>query len=245
MAGAFVWTGFDYQGEAQPYYWPDVNGHFGMFDLTGLPKDGYYYYLANWTDQPIVHIFPTWNFAGKEGQPISVWAYSNCEKVELFLNGKSLGAQTVTRDSHLVWSVPYAPGTLEAKGYNNNAQAADDSVTTTGAPAGLRLSALDLPFRSNGEDFALAKIEIVDSQGRVVPTASNVVRVAITGPATLLGTSNSAPNDHVPVQSPIRPVFNGVSIAVIRASDRSGRVTITAASPGIAPATLTLEEKPD
>lgn len=244
MMGAFVWTGFDYQGESSPYHWPDVNGHFGMFDLTGLPKDGYYYYKANWTSKPMVHIFPHWNWAGKEGQPITVWAYSNCAKVDLLLNGKSLGAQPVLRDTHLVWTVPYAPGTLEAKGYDQSGKLiADDQVQTTGALAKLQLSAYQMPFRPNGEDLALVKITVVDSQGRMVPTASNIVSVTSSGPATLVGTSNGAPNDHVPPHFTTRPVFNGIEVAALRASTDSGKVTVTVTSPGLTPATLALQVK--
>lgn len=244
MAGAFIWTGFDYQGEPSPFGWPDVNGHFGMFDLMGLPKDGFYYYKANWTNKPMVHIFPHWNWTGEEGKPITVWAYSNCANVAIFLNGKSLGAQPVVRDSHLVWSVPYAPGTLEAKGYDKSgAQVADDKIETTGKPARLVLSPYNMPFRANGEDLALVKISVVDSQGRIVPTVSNMVSITSTGPATLLGTSNGAPNDHVPPKVAIRPAFNGIEVAALRASTKPGVVKITATSPGLAPATVALREK--
>src|SRR5439155_2840070 len=93
MAGGFVWTGFDYKGEPTPYGWPCINSHFGIMDICGFPKDNYYYYQSVWGDRPMVHILPHWNWAGKECQPISLWFYSNADRVELFLNGKSLGAK--------------------------------------------------------------------------------------------------------------------------------------------------------
>src|SRR5207247_10484635 len=88
MAGAFVWTGFDYKGEPTPYRWPCINSHFGIMDICGFPKDNFFYYQAWWGNKPVVHLLPHWNWPGKEGQPIAVWCYSNAERVELSLNGK-------------------------------------------------------------------------------------------------------------------------------------------------------------
>ena len=94
-AGAFVWTGFDYRGEPSPYKWPCISSHFGVMDTCGFPKDTYFYYQAQWTNKPVLHLFPHWNWQGREGQPIAVWVYSNCDEVELFLNGKSLGRKSM------------------------------------------------------------------------------------------------------------------------------------------------------
>ncbi len=93
VAGGFVWTGFDYKGEPTPFGWPCINSHFGILDQCGFPKDNYYYYQAVWGDKPIVHVLPHWNWAGQEGQPIDVWAYSNAARVELFLNGAESGRE--------------------------------------------------------------------------------------------------------------------------------------------------------
>ena len=121
VAGEFVWTGFDYIGEPTPFPWPSVSSYFGIVDLCGFPKDRYYLYQSQWTDKPMVHILPHWNWQGFEGKEIPVWCYSNCESVELFLNGKSLGEKKFsdTKDLHLVWKVPYAAGTLKAVAKNN------------------------------------------------------------------------------------------------------------------------------
>ena len=89
IGGTFVWTGFDYRGEPTPYRWPCVSSHFGIMDICGFPKDGYYAYKAAWTNEPVVHIFPHWTWHGKEGKSISIHCYTNCEEVELFLNGRS------------------------------------------------------------------------------------------------------------------------------------------------------------
>ncbi len=110
LAGEFVWTGFDYRGEPTPYSWPCINSHFGLMDTCGFPKNNYFYYQSWWSDKDVLHIAPHWNWRGKEGQAIDVWCQSNCEAVELFLNGKSLGRKTMKPNSHLEWNVPYAPG---------------------------------------------------------------------------------------------------------------------------------------
>ncbi len=137
LSGGFIWTGFDYRGEPTPYGWPCINSHFGVMDTCGFPKDLFYYYQSWWTDKPVLHLLPHWNWSasaessgatapkrseggpGKEGQPIDVWCFSNCQEVELFLNGQSLGRKTMKRNSHLQWPVKYEPGTLSAKGYSD------------------------------------------------------------------------------------------------------------------------------
>ena len=126
VAGSFVWTGFDYKGEPTPYTWPCINSHFGIMDMCGFPKDNYYYYLSWWKTNPVVHVMPHWNWPGKEGQEIKVVVFSNTGRVELFHNNRSLGTKEMPRNSHLEWSVNYAPGSLSAKGYNGTAVAATD-----------------------------------------------------------------------------------------------------------------------
>ena len=198
MAGAFVWTGFDYKGEPTPYEWPCINSHFGILDIAGFPKDSYWYYRSWWGDAPVVHLLPHWNWPDKTGTSIPVWAYSNADRVELFLNGKSLGAKDVPKLGHVEWSVPYAPGVLEARGTKGGKPFASERVETTGAPAALRLVADDRKILADGEDVAVVRVEVVDAKGRVVPTASNDVRFAVAGAATIGGVGNGDPSDHDP-----------------------------------------------
>ena len=108
-------------------------------DTCGFPKDNYYYYQANWTIKPVLHIFPHWNWAGKEGQPISVWVYGNCDLVELFLNGVSQGQQALLVTNHVAWNVPYAAGTLQEVGYRNGQAVVTNSVQTTGRPEAMSM----------------------------------------------------------------------------------------------------------
>ena len=140
IAGQFQWTGFDYRGEPTPFGWPAISTQFGILDTCGFPKDNFYYYQAWWSDHPVLHIFPHWNWPGKEGQDIDVWAFSNCEEVELFLNGVSQGRKKMPKNSHLEWKVKYAPGVLLARGYNGGKEILTEKIETTGKPAAIQLT---------------------------------------------------------------------------------------------------------
>jgi len=181
LAGGFVWTGFDYRGEPTPYGWPCISSHFGLMDTCGFPKDNYYYYQAWWREHPMLHLFPHWNWAGREGQPISVWCYSNLERVELFLNGRSLGAQDVQHNGHLEWKVPYTPGAIEARAYKSGRVVLTERRETTSAPARIVLRPDRARISADGEDVSVVAVEIVDAAGRVVPYAGNEIIFHIVG----------------------------------------------------------------
>ena len=193
LSCGFVWTGFYYSGEPTHYNWPCINSHFGAMDTCGFPKDNFYYYQAWWGDHPVVHLLPHWNWAGKEGQDIDVRCFSNCEEVELLLNGQSLGRKSMPRNSHLQWTVKYAPGTLLAQGYQGGQQIAEDKVETAGAPAIINLAPNRAAIRADGEDLAIVAISIFDSQGRLVPVAGNRVHFALSGPGRIIGVGNGDP----------------------------------------------------
>ena len=195
LAGAFVWTGFDYRGEPTPYEWPCISSHFGVMDTCGFPKDNFYYYQAWWSGKDVLHILPHWNWAGKEGQPISVWVYSNLDEVELFLNGKSLGRKPMPPNGHLEWAVNYASGTLEARGYRKGQVVKTEKVESTGAPAKLVLTPDRPAINADGEDVSVLNVSAVDSDGRVVPTADNDVTFQVTG-GQVIGVGNGNPTDH-------------------------------------------------
>ena len=228
MCGSFAWTGFDYKGEPTPYQWPCINSHFGILDMCGFPKDNYYYYRSWWKPQPIVHLMPHWNWPGKHGQDIRVIAFSNCA-VELFLNGQSLGAKEMPRNEHLQWTVKYAPGTLTAKGFDAHGQVtATDTVQTTGAAAALRLSTDRSTLIADGEDVAPVKVEILDEEGRVVPTADNLVTFQVRGAGNVAGVGNGNPGDHDPDQARQHHAFNGLCMVVVRAGEQAGVIQLTA-----------------
>ncbi len=198
LSGGFVWTGFDYRGEPTPYGWPCINSHFGVFDTCGFPKDNFWYYQSWWTDQPVLHLLPHWNWAGREGQEIDVRALSNCEEVELFLNSRSLGRQTMKRASTLRWKVAYAPGTLSAKGFRGGQVVAETKRETTGAPAAVQLAPDRAAIAADGEDLAVTTVSIADAQGRVVPVAGSNVSFELEGPGRILGVGNGDPSCHEP-----------------------------------------------
>ncbi|WP_457356514.1 beta-galactosidase GalA [Roseateles sp. P5_D6] len=196
MAGMFVWTGFDYRGETTPYGWPAVSSQFGMMDTTGALKDSGYYLKAAWTSEPMVHVLPHWNWPGREGQPVDVRVYANTDEVELLLNGSSLGRKPLARYAHLQWSVPYAPGSLTARGYQAGKLVVTETVATTGDGSAVRLTADRARIRADGDDVAVVRVSVVDREGRVVPTANQRLSFEVSGPARLIGMGNGDPGSH-------------------------------------------------
>ncbi|MEI8282754.1 MAG: beta-galactosidase GalA, partial [Armatimonadota bacterium] len=173
--GGFVWTGFDYRGEPTPTVWPTINSHFGIMDMCGFPKDIYYYYQSWWSNQPVVHIMPHWNWKGDEGKEKNVWVYSNADEVELSLNGKSLGKQKMPFTGHLEWKVTYQPGKLEAVGYKGGKIMLKDAVETTGEMTSVRLEPDHLGIMGDSKDFTVLNIVGQDTAGNVVPTANDML----------------------------------------------------------------------
>ncbi len=198
LSGGFVWTGFDYRGEPTPYAWPCINSHFGILDTCGFPKDNFYYYQSWWSTNVVLHLLPHWNWPGKEGQEIRVDALSNCEEVELFLNGQSLGRQPMKRNSKLSWQVKYAPGVLSAKGFNGGKVVAETKVETTGDPASVQLTPDRATINADGEDVSVITVSVTDAQGRVVPVAGNQIHFDLSGPGKILGVGNGDPSCHEP-----------------------------------------------
>jgi beta-galactosidase len=235
VAGQFLWTGFDYIGEPSPFSWPSVSSYFGIVDLCGFPKDRYYLYKSQWTDKPMVHILPHWNWQGFEGHEIPVWCYSNCESVELFLNGKSLGEKKFsdTEDLHLVWDVPYTPGTLKAIAKNNGKTVCTDEVQTAGAPVKIILTPDRSEIRADGEDLSYVKVEIVDKESRVCPNADNLVKFKIKGAGVITGVGNGNPISHEYFKASVRKAFHGLVLVVIQSTDKTGAIKLTATSDGL------------
>lgn len=240
IAGSFDWTGFDYKGESSPTPWPDINSHFGLFDMCGFPKDNVYYLESWWKSEPLVHLLPHWNWPDKVGQKIDVIAFGNCDSVELFLNGTSLGSQTMPRNGHLNWEVTYAPGTLTAKGTTAGKVVAEDVVETTGAPASLRLKADRMTLNADGEDVLPVEVDILDAQGWIVPTANNHVTFSISGAAVITGVGNGNPIDHDPDTASFRNAFNGKCLVVVKAGETPGAIQLVATSDGLASTSISL-----
>ena len=256
VIGDFMWTGIDYLGEA---YWPNKSSSSGVIDLCGFPKDGYYFYQSQWTKKPMVHLLPHWNWAGHEGQVIPVIVYTNCDSVELFLNGKSFGTKTyvfpqqghakswmgyarpyvapTTSDLHLSWDVPYEPGTLKVVG-KKDGKIVSEEVRTTSKPAAIRLSADRNDINADAHDIVNIKAEIVDENGLVVPGANNLIEFKVEGEGALIGIDNGNPLDKTQMKSKQRNAFNGLALAVIQSTEKSGNIRITAVSANLKDAIL-------
>jgi beta-galactosidase len=241
LAGGFAWTGFDYRGETTPYKWPCISSHFGILDTCGFAKDTAYYYRTWWGSEPALHILPHWNWEGKESQEIEVWAYSNQESVELFLNGASLGSQPVVKNGHLVWKVKYVPGTIEARASQGGQVVLTDKRETAGPPAKIVASADRGKVAADGQDVAVVNVTIVDAQGRPVPNAGNKVSFAVSGPGTVIGVGNGDPSCHEPDRATERSAFNGLCMAIVQSRrGEAGAVTVTVASDGLESAVVAI-----
>ncbi|MFP5275617.1 MAG: beta-galactosidase GalA [Acidobacteriota bacterium] len=247
-AGGFAWTGFDYRGEPTPYGWPSISSQYGIVDTCGFPKDSFFYYKAWWGKEPVLHLFPHWNFEGREGEEIPVWVYSNLDEAELLLNGKSLGRQKVPHLGHAQWKVRYEAGVLEAHGYQDGKMLLTDRRETTGAATALHLSADRAEINADGEDVAVIRVEALDGQGRPVPTADELVSFKVTGPGELIGVGNGDPNCHESDKGAKRSLFNGLAQAIVQAGKQPGQIVVeaAAASPGtrVATARLTITARP-
>ncbi len=239
IGGGFIWTGFDYRGEPTPYStWPSISSQFGAMDTCGFPKDNYYYYRAWWRPEPLLHLFPHWNWPenenGKEGQTIPVWAYGNCDEVELFVNGRSAGRKPMAKDMHVEWQVAYAPGKIEAYGYKKGKVVLKDARETAGPAAKIVLSADRSGFlTADGRDCAVIRAEVVDARGRAVPKAGNLITFTVTGPASVIGVGNGDPNCHEPDKASKRSAFNGLCCAILQTQKAAGAIVVSASAEGL------------
>ena len=263
VSGDFMWTGIDYLGESN---WPRKANTSGVIDTCGFEKDTWYFCQSQWTDKPMLHIFPHWNWPGKEGEYVPVLCYTNCDSVELFLNGKSLGIQSywfprsgmqgeyedfparnsiprTTEDLHLTWTVPYQPGKLKAVGMKNGKEVVTEEISTTGKPAAIRLCADRKIIAADRIDIAHITCKILDAQGRVVPVADNEITFKIQGEGKIIGLDNGNPVSHEDYQANHRKAFNGLCLVIIQSADKNGIIQLSATSPGLKSDSITITTK--
>ena len=261
VSGDFLWVGIDYLGEAR---WPNKLAVSGALDTCGFRKDSFYFYQSIWTKRPVLHLQPHWNWPGKEGKVIPVTCFTNCETVELFLNGESLGIKgysfprpgmvdtyghyppgsnvlQTTADLHLTWDVPYAPGTLTAKGMKDGKAIEAVEVHTTGVPAKLALINDRQRLRTTPDDVAHVTVAVQDAQGRIVPTADNAITFTLNGAGRIVGVDNGQPDSHEPYKANSRRAFNGLALALIQSNGRRGQITLSASSPSLASSQITID----
>ncbi len=240
LSGMYIWTGFDYLGEPTPYQWPSRSSYFGIIDLAGFPKDVYYMYQSEWTDKPVLHVFPHWNW--KKGQTIDVWAYTNFDEVELFLNGKSLGTKSKQGDDlHLMWRVTYEPGTLKAIGKNKDGTTKEVVINTAGEPTKIQLEADRSTIKADGQDLSFVTVNILDKEGNLVPYADNLVNFKVTEPMTIEAVDNGCQTSHEPFKANYRKAFNGKCLVILRAGKNSGTAVLKAESDGLQGSSITID----
>ena len=231
-AGGFAWTGFDYRGEPTPYGWPSINSQFGILDMCGYPKDNFFYYKAWWGKEPSLHLFPHWNFEGREGDEIPVWVYTNLDEVELFVNGKSVGSKKVPHLEHVDWKVKFEAGSIEARGSKDGKVVLTERRETTGPAAAIRLTVDRKEIGADGEDVAVIKVEGLDKEGRLVPTANNRIGFKVTGEGALIGVGNGDPNCQESDKEPKRSLFNGLAQVIIQSTKKAGEIQVEATKEG-------------
>ncbi len=242
LSGMFIWTGFDYLGEPTPYGWPSRSSYFGIIDLAGFPKDVYFMYQSEWTDKPVLHIFPHWNW--KENQLIDLVVYTNCEEVELFLNDKSQGTKMKgTEDLRLTWRLNYTPGTIKAVGRNQGATILEKTLKTAGQPARLLLKPDRSTIKADGKDLSFITVEVLDKEGNPVPYADNLIKFSVKGNAFITGVDNGDPVSHDPFKADFRKAFYGKCLVVIRSGKYTGKAVVSATSEGLEPASVIINMK--
>lgn len=241
VAGAFVWTGFDYHGEPTPHEWPSNSSFFGIMDLCGFEKTAFWLHQAQWRKDPVLHLAPHWNWAGKEGQPITVMALHNMEEVEVFLNGRSCGRQKGDIYEMNRWQVPYVPGKLSAVGYRGGKIVRRFEVETTGAPVALKLTPDRRFMLGDGLDAQPVKVEALDAKGRHVPLAQHQIVFQAEG-GDIIGLGNGDPNDISSEKGNTRALFNGLAQVIVQTREgTSGVLRLSAGSPGLRSAVVTVE----
>ncbi len=245
LSGAFAWTGLDYRGEPSPYSSVSVSAQMGAMDTCGFPKDAYYYYKAWWGTEPVLHLFPHWNWAGQEGKPIEVWCYSNLEEIELLVNGKRVGLQKMQPNGYVHWQIPYAAGRIEARGRRQGKVVLTEQRETTGACASLRLTATYPVLRADREDMTSVRVEALDSKGRVVPLADNMIDFGLSGPGRILGVGNGDPSSRESDRpsTPLRAsrlLFNGLAMVFVQVLDQPGKLQLQASATGIPSARISI-----
>ena len=277
--GEFIWTGFDYLGEPTPFggkdnstngywngNWPARSSYFGAVDLCGLPKDRFYLYQSQWTKDPMVHVLPHWNWEGMEGKKIPVFSYTNCDEVELFVNGKSHGKKIKGIDKtpipinfidweggryqgdfmspyRLHWNVPYEAGELKVIGYIDGKKVTEKQINTAKKPAKIELVPDRNLIKSDREDMSFVTVRILDIEGNLCPNSENLVEFELKGEGEIVAVGNGNPATTELFQSNQRKAFSGQCMVYIKASSSPGEIILKAKSDGLEGADITIQSE--
>ena len=233
VAGQYIWTGFDYIGEPTPYGWPARSSYFGIVDLAGFPKDIYYLYQSEWTDTPVLHLFPHWNWT--PGEQIDMWCYyNNADEVELYINGKSQGIRSKdAQHLHVMWNVTFEPGTVKVVARKNGVETASQEIHTAGEPAQIRLTPDRSTIKADGTDLSFVTVEILDKDGNLCPNADNLVQFEISGNGFIAGVDNGSPISLERFKDNKRKAFYGRCLVVLQNNGKKGTIKLDAVSEGL------------
>ncbi|NIO85108.1 MAG: DUF4982 domain-containing protein [Candidatus Aminicenantes bacterium] len=248
LAGQFVWSGFDYHGEPDPYenMWPAHSSYFGIVDMCGFPKDRYYLYQSVWTEEPMIHVLPHWNWEGREGEITPVYCYTNCASAELFVNEKSLGKKVKKAGEYrLKWNdVIYQPGSIKVVGYNDRGNTiCEKEIKTAGEPYQIELIPDRKTIRADGEDLAFVTVRITDQEGNICPQADHLVTFQIEGEGTIAAVGNGNPISHESYQANQRKAFHGLCLVVVKSTRQAGKVRLIATSPDLREDSMIVKSK--
>ena len=242
FSGMYIWTGWDYIGEPTPYPWPAVSSYFGIIDLAGFPKDVYYMYQSEWTNQQVLHLFPHWNW--KPGQEVDLVTYFNADEVELFLNGRSLGTKRKQGDDVLVfWRVPFEPGVVKAVSRKNGQVVLTREVRTAEEPARIVLDPDRRKIKADGTDLSCVTVTVVDRNGTVVPTADNLIKFKVVGDGTIAGVDNGYQASHESFKGKQRKAFHGMALVILQAKQKPGRIYLEATADNLQAASVVINTR--
>lgn len=232
IAGTFVWTGFDYIGEPDPYPYPARSSYFGIVDLAGFPKDVYYMYQSEWSDKNVLHLLPHWNWT--QGKLIDVWAYyNNADEVELFLNGKSLGSKAKQGDElHIAWKVPFEAGTLKAISRREGKIVKEAEIHTAGEATKIDLKSDKTTIKNDGYDLAYVTVSLKDKDGNPLPTADNLINFKVSGGAKIVGVDNGYQASLEPFKADYRKLYNGKCVVILQSNKKAENITLEATTAG-------------
>lgn len=230
LLGGYQWIAFEHLGEA---VWPRICSQSGAVDAYLQKKDAFYQNKSHWSDEPMVHLLPHWNHAGLEGEVIPVWAYTNMPKVELFLNGESLGEREVERYGHAEWLVPYSPGRLTVKAYDERGKEyASDERVTSKAPYALKLTNDVGKVRANGKDVAIISCYVVDEDGNEVPDAALKVEFSCNSLGRIVSCGSDI-TDHESIFRPHCVMRAGRAALAVAAGTKKGELKVYACAQGL------------
>lgn len=243
-SGQFIWTGFDYIGEPTPFNFPARSSYFGIVDLAGFPKDVYYLYQSEWTNKPVLHVFPHWNWI--EGQAIDLWCYYNqADEVELFINGKSQGVRKKSNEHeyHVAWHVTYEPGEVRVVARKNGKQVNEKTIRTAGAPHHIRLTPNHNVLKANGRSLSFVTVEVVDKEGNLCPWADQNIQFTLTGEGKIAGVDNGSPFSLERFQANSRHAFFGKCMVVVQAGKAPSVIKLTAKGVDLQPQTIEIKSE--